>query len=72
MLTNYQEDFMHDFIPGEDFDYYESADDLMQKAEYYLSHEKERQEIAANGRQKVCDYFTIEAVLTRIFDIVTL
>ncbi|MCR5099522.1 MAG: glycosyltransferase [Lachnospiraceae bacterium] len=70
LLTNYQADLFHDFIPGEDFDFYESKDDMLDKVEYYLSHEKERAEIAANGQQKVREYFTIEAVLTRIMDIV--
>ena len=70
LLSNYQADFLNDFVPGEDFDYYESRDDMLEKIEYYLSHEKERSEIAANGRQKIIDYFTIEAVFKRIMDTV--
>lgn len=53
LLTNYQEDFFDYFVPGEDFDYYDGADDLLAKIEYYLSHEKERQEIAHNGFLKM-------------------
>lgn len=49
LLTNYQEDFFDYFVPGEDFDYYEDTDDLLNKIEYYLSHEKERREIAHNA-----------------------
>ncbi len=70
LLSNYQADFLHDFVPGEDFDYYESCDDMLAKVEYYLSHEKERAGIAANGQQKIRDYFTIEKVLGRIMETV--
>lgn len=53
LLSNYQADFLDLFTPGEDFDYYDGEEDLLCKIEYYLSHEKERQEIAANACRKV-------------------
>ena len=53
LLSNYQADFLDDFVPGEDFDYYESRDDLLYKLEYYLNHEEERAAIAKNGHDKV-------------------
>ena len=53
LLSNYQEDFLDFFVPGEDFDYYDGTEDLLAKVEYYLSHEKERTEIAGNGFRKV-------------------
>ena len=53
LLTNYQEDFWDCFVPGEDFVYYDGTDDLLSKIEYYLSHEKERKEIAHNGFLKI-------------------
>lgn len=53
LLSNYQEDFLENFTPGVDFEYYESEDDLLQKADYYLSHEDERIAIAKNGHDKV-------------------
>lgn len=49
LLTNYQADFADCFVPGEDYVYYESKDDLLNKIDYYLSHEDERKAIAANG-----------------------
>lgn len=52
LLTNYQADFEDCYQPGEDFIYYESPKDMMEKIEYFLSHEKERTEIAQNGFQK--------------------
>ena len=52
LLSNFQADFLDDFVPGEDFVYYESKEDLLQKIDYYLTHEKERQDIADNGHHK--------------------
>lgn len=53
LLSNYQEDFFDFFVPREDYDFFDGTDDLCSKIEYYLSHEKERKEIAANGFRKV-------------------
>lgn len=53
LLSNYQEDFLENFTPGEDFVFYESEQDLLQKIDYYLTHEEERQAIARNGHDKV-------------------
>ncbi|MCR4938310.1 MAG: glycosyltransferase [Lachnospiraceae bacterium] len=53
VLSNYQEDLCRDFIPGEDFVYYESKEDAVEKAGYYLEHEDERIRIARNGYEKV-------------------
>ncbi|MDD6810702.1 MAG: DUF3880 domain-containing protein [Lachnospiraceae bacterium] len=53
LLSNFQADFLDDFVPGEDFVYYESKEDLLYKIDYYLQHEEERVTIARNGHDKV-------------------
>lgn len=58
LLTNYQADFLDDFVPGEDFAFYESRQDLMDKIAYYLSREEERAQIAENGFRKVAERHT--------------
>ena len=58
LLTNYQTDFLEHFEPGVDFVYYDSYDDLLQKTEYYLTHEEERKAVARNGYEKVKKYHT--------------
>lgn len=58
LLTNYQADLFDYFTPGEDFDFYDSEDNLIAKIEYYLSHDKERCEIAENAYKKVRNYHT--------------
>ena len=66
LLTNFQSDFLDLFVPNEDFVYYDGEDDLLDKIEYYLSHEKERNEIAQNGFEKVQKYHTYK---DRVFTI---
>lgn len=53
LLSNWQEDFLQDFEPGEDMVLYESSEEAVDKAAFYLGHETERCRIAENGRQKV-------------------
>lgn len=53
LLSNFQADFLDFFVPGEDFVYYESKEDFLEKVDYYLTHEDERQRIAENGYHKV-------------------
>lgn len=60
LLSNYQEDFLDYFVPGEDFVLFESQQDLLDKIAYYLSHESERAAIAQNGLQKVSADHTYE------------
>ncbi len=56
LLTNYQADFEDYFIPDTDFVYFESRDDLIEKAGYYLNHDDERLAIADSGYRKTKEY----------------
>ena len=70
LLSNFQADFLDYFIPNEDFVYYESEEDLVEKVIYYLNHEKERFEIAHNGHEKVKKNHSFEIFFSNIFSIV--
>jgi spore maturation protein CgeB len=70
LLTNYQEDFLDYFIPGEDFDFFTDRADLLDKIDYYLSHEEKRAAIAQNGYQKVRQHHTYELRFQEILSIV--
>lgn len=70
LLSNYQEDFFEFFEPGVDFAYYSSYEDLMEKVEYYLTHEEERKQIAKNGYEKVKKYHTYKARFDTILEII--
>ena len=67
---NYQEDFLHFFEPFEDYVYFESRQDLMDKIDYYLEHEDERLQIAENGYKKVKEYHNYKVRLEEILDVV--
>ncbi len=70
LLTNYQNDFLMHFVPNEDFVYYEDKEDMLNKIEYYLSHEKERTEIAANGYRKASEIHTYANCFKEIFEVI--
>ena len=72
LLTNYQEDMLDCFEPGVDFAYYDSYEDLLEKTEYYLSHEEERKQIARNGYEKVKKYHTYKHRLDTMINIMNL
>lgn len=70
LMSNYQADFYDFFVPGEDLILYESKDDLLDKCAYYLSHDNERRQIAANGLGRIEENHTYELRLKQMFDIV--
>ena len=70
LLSNFQADFLEFFIPGEDFVFYESKEDLLRKIEYYLEHEEERQAIARSGHHKVRAGHTFRHRVREMFDFV--
>ena len=69
LITNYQAELPEHFNIGEDLEAYTRLDDLMGKCEYYLSHDKERREIAHNGFEKVKKYHTYDIRLTQMLEI---
>lgn len=70
LLSNYQPELAEYFVDGQEIVMYGSDDELMEKIEYYLSHEKEREAIARQGKEKIQKEFTYEKQLKKIFDIV--
>lgn len=60
VLSNYQQELLEYFVPGEECVVYENTEDLFLKADYYLKHEEERKRIAAAGLAKVKRDFTFE------------
>lgn len=56
LITNYQSELTEYFTPGIDLECYTSEEDLLQKTEYYLTHDNARKEIAHNGLQTIKKY----------------
>lgn len=70
LLTNYQPDFDDCFIAGEDYVYYESVEDLLEKASYYLEHEDERKKIAESGLNRIRQHHTYIHRVNEMLEIV--
>lgn len=58
LLSNFQADFLDYFVPGEDFAFYDSQKDLVEKIDYYLRNDKERAEVAASAHKKIQQHHT--------------
>lgn len=52
-MTNYQPELPEYFEIGTDLEAYSSLEELVDKCQYYLTHEEARQQIARSGWQKV-------------------
>ena len=60
LLSNYQAELAENFVDGEELVLFDSAEDLLCKVDYYLSHEEERKEITYRGWKKVCEKYSYE------------
>lgn len=69
LLTNYQLDFERHFTAGEEYDYFSSKEELLDKASYYLKNEAERVAIAKAGYEKVMKEHTFAKRLEEIREI---
>lgn len=70
LLSNYQREYENYFDNGIDYVYYTDYEDLGEKVEYYLSHNKERREIARNGYEKVKNGHTYKNRVDTILEII--
>lgn len=70
-MTTYRPDLLRHFKQGEELVIFEGKDDLLQKTEYYLSHETERRRIAQQGYEKVKKQHSYTMRLQEMFRILT-
>ena len=69
LLTNFQSDFFKHFVPGEEFVFYADEEDMLDKVEYYLSHERERKMIAEAGFEKVKKNHNFDVIWDALLDV---
>lgn len=69
LFSNYQQELAEYFSDGQDVIMYESIEDALHKADYYLKNEEVRTRIAQNGYQKVITYFTYPDRITTMLKI---
>lgn len=67
-LSNFQVELSEYFELGIHLDTYASMDELLEKCDYYLSHEKQRRDIAANGLEEIKRKHTYDI---RVNDLIT-
>lgn len=58
LLSNFQSDFLDYFNPGDDFAFYDSQKDLIEKIDYYLRNDAERIQMAASAHKKIKEAHT--------------
>ncbi len=71
LLSNYQSEYEDFFTDGTDYVYYTDYKDLEKKVDYYLTHEKERKEIAENGCRKVKQMHTYQKRVDDMMEIIS-
>ncbi|MCR5674548.1 MAG: glycosyltransferase [Lachnospiraceae bacterium] len=71
MLTNYQPEIDELFVVGRDLEVYHSFDEMVDKVNYYLRHEKERLQITLNGHRRVREEYSYGKRVGSILDMVS-
>jgi spore maturation protein CgeB len=69
LLSNYQAEIPEIFEVGKDLAVYENQADLLQKIDYYLSHDDERIAIAKSGQEKVRAFHSYKEKLQQILEL---
>lgn len=68
VISNYQAEIPELFTPDEDIVLYDSIPDLLNKIDYYLTHEEERLTIARNGYEKVKRFHSYDERIATMFE----
>lgn len=69
LLSNYQEDLAGAFTAGEEFDYFDSEDSLVEKIHYWLNHDKERREAAFAATEHIRRDYNFPDTFRKMIDI---
>lgn len=69
VLTNYQPEIEELFEIGKEIEVFHTMDELIEKCNYYLTHEKERLTIAINGYKKIRASFSYPHQLQKMISI---
>ena len=70
LMTNFQAEIPYYFKHKEDLVCFESVEELVELAGYYLEHDEERMQIAESGYQKACRLHTYEQRIQEMMRIV--
>ena len=66
VMTNYCEETAELFEENKEIVMFKTPEELLEKVEYYLQHDKEREQIARAGHDKVLECYTYEKKLEKL------
>lgn len=66
LLSSFQPELAEYFIPNEEVVMYDSYEDALEKADFYLGHDEIREKISSAGYEKIKKYFTYEVKLNEM------
>ena len=67
-MTNYCAETAELFEEDKEIVMFKSPEELVEKAAYYLTHDKEREEIARAGHRKVMNCYTYDRKLKQLME----
>lgn len=70
LLSNYQPELLEHFENERDLVIYESLEDALEKADFYLRNDNLRVQIARNGREKTLKEHSLQDIMQEILDVV--
>lgn len=68
LLTDFQAEIPELFTPGEELVCYQSMEELVALADFYLRNEEERRRIAENGKRRILSDYTPEKQMKKILE----
>lgn len=69
LLSNWQEELAEFYVDGQDMVLYESLEDAVEKADFYIKHEEIREKIVASGRRKTLEEHSLEHIIEEMLKI---
>jgi len=70
LLTEYIPGIEELFVPGKHLDVFHTKEEMIEKIDYYLKHEEERERIALEGQKEVFDKYTIDKSVKRYLSVI--
>lgn len=68
LMTTWQPEIIELFNDGEDLVVFDSKQDMLEKINYYLLHDKERESIAQSGYEKIRSLYSNKTILSNMFN----
>lgn len=69
LLSNWQEELAEYYVDGQDMVLYESVEDAVEKAGFYIRNDAAREKIIASGRRKTLEEHSLERIIEEMLKI---